>query len=193
MGDRFPLLSGAPGLSVLERDGRRQYFSTLRQYQINNKEWESIIRKVNQKESGLSELFQNAKDEKDLVENWFLRPIEDKLNQEKNKIDEFRKLAFQFIEQYRSNQSKILRKGIIEQYFEDTKPLKDMIDDYAQKDRDAVNLRTEMILYAKSLRKELDRLQTEIAAGQEKFEQIEREQRQIVYEQLSYQIYLSED
>ena len=173
--------------------GRRQYFSTLRQYQINNKEWESIIRKVNQKESGLSELFQNAKDEKDLVENWFLRPIEDKLNQEKNKIDEFRKLAFQFIEQYRSNQSKIRRKGIIEQYFEDTKPLKDMIDDYAQKDRDAVNLRTEMILYAKSLRKELDRLQTEIAAGQEKFEQIEREQRQIVYEQLSYQIYLSED
>ena len=133
--------------------GRRQYFSTLRQYQINNKEWESIIRKVNQKESGLSELFQNAKDEKDLVENWFLRPIEDKLNQEKNKIDEFRKLAFQFIEQYRSNQSKIRRKGIIEQYFEDTKPLKNMIDDYAQKDRDAVNLRTEIILYAKSLRK----------------------------------------
>ena len=173
--------------------GRRQYFSTLRQYQINNKEWESIIRKVNQKESGLSELFQNAKDEKDLVENWFLRPIEDKLNQEKNKIDEFRKLAFQFIEQYRSNQSKIRRKGIIEQYFEDTKPLKNMIDDYAQKDRDAVNLRTEIILYAKSLRKELDRLQTEISAGQEKFEQIEREQRQIVYEQLSYQIYLSED
>ena len=50
-----------------------------------------------------------------------------------------------------------------------------------------------MILYAKLLRKELDRLQTEIAAGQEKFEQMEREQRQIVYEQLSYQIYLSED
>lgn len=173
--------------------GRRQYFSTLRQYQINNKEWESIIRKVNQKESGLSELFQNAKDEKDLVENWFLRPIEDKLNQEKNKIDEFRKLAFQFIEQYRSNQSKIQRKGIIEQYFEDTKPLKAEIDDYVQKDRDDVNLRTEMILYAKSLQKELERLQAEISAGQEKLGQIEKEQRQIVYEQLSYQIYLSED
>ena len=78
--------------------GRRQYFSTLRQYQINNKEWESIIRKVNQKESGLSELFQNAKDEKDLVEKLVsCVPIEDKLNQEKNKIDEFRKLAFQLL------------------------------------------------------------------------------------------------
>ncbi len=67
------------------------------------------------------------------MENWFLRPIEDKLNQEKNKTDEFRKLAFQFIEQYKSNQSKIQRKGIIERYFEDTKPLKVQIDDYVQK------------------------------------------------------------
>ena len=108
--------------------GRQQYFTTLRQYQINNKEWESIIRKVNQKESGLSELFQNAKDEKGLVEKWFLRPIEEKLNQEENKIDKFRKLSFQFIEQHRSNQSKIQRKGLIEQYFEDTKPLKLDID-----------------------------------------------------------------
>ena len=45
--------------------GRGQYFNKLREYQVNNKEWESIIRKVNQKESGLSELFQNAKDEKE--------------------------------------------------------------------------------------------------------------------------------
>lgn len=166
--------------------GRGQYFNKLREYQVNNKEWESIIRKVNQKESGLSELFQNAKDEKNLVENWFLRPIEDKLNQEKNKTDEFRKLAFQFIEQYKSNQSKIQRKGIIEQYFEDTKPLKVQIDDYVQKDHDAAALRTEMILYVKALQRELKRLETEIAAGQEKIDQIKREQRRIVYEKLSY-------
>ncbi len=35
--------------------GRGQYFNKLREYQVNNKEWESIIRKVNQKESGLSD------------------------------------------------------------------------------------------------------------------------------------------
>lgn len=173
--------------------GRGQYFNKLREYQVNNKEWESIIRKVNQKESGLSELFQNAKDEKNLVENWFLRPIEDKLNQEKNKTDEFRKLAFQFIEQYKSNQSKIQRKGIIERYFEDTKPLKVQIDDYVQKDHDAAALRTEMILYVKALQRELKRLETEIAAGQEKIDQIKREQRRIVYEKLSYGIYIDED
>ena len=173
--------------------GRRQYFSTLRQYQINNKEWESIIRKVNQKESGLSELFQNAKDEKDLVENWFLRPIEDKLNQEKNKIDEFRKLTFQFVEQYRSNQSKIQRKGIIEQYFEDTKPLQQGIDDYIQKDQTAVNLKAEMILYAKALKAETAWLSEKTEELQDKLEQIRKEQERIVYEQLSCKIYAYED
>ncbi len=173
--------------------GRRQYFNTLRQYQINNKEWESIIWKVNQKESGLSELFRDAKDEKDLVENWFLRPIEDKLNQEKNKIDEFRKLAFQFIEQYRSNQSKIRRKGIIEQYFEDTKPLQHGIDHYVKKDQETEALRMELILYAKALQKEIKGLAAEILKGQEKAEQIIREQKQILYEKLSYRIYLCED
>ena len=173
--------------------GRRQYFATLRQYQINNKEWESIIRKVNQKESGLSELFQNATDEKDLVENWFLRPIEEKLNQEKNKIDEFRKLSFQFVEQYRSNQSKIQRKGMIERYFEDTKPLQQEIDDYMQTDQTAVNLRTEMILYVKALQAETVGLDEKIAAVQEKLEQIRKEQERIVYEQLSCKIYDYED
>jgi len=107
--------------------------------------------------------------------------------------DEFRKLAFQFIEQYKSNQSKIQRKGIIERYFEDTKPLKVQIDDYVQKDHDAAALRTEMILYVKALQRELKRLETEIAAGQEKIDQIKREQRRIVYEKLSYGIYIDED
>lgn len=173
--------------------GQRQYFTALRQFQIDNKEWESIIKKVNQKESGLSELFRNAKDEKDLVENWFLRPIEDKLNREQDKIQEFQKLAFQFIGQYRSNQSKIRRKGIIERYFEDTKPLKERIDDYVGKDREAANLRTELILYARALEDELERLTGEILQSQERLEEIRREHRQIEYEKLSFEIYRYED
>ena len=49
----------------------RQYFDKLMEYQINYKEWESIIKKVNLKESGLSELFSDCRDEKGLVEKWF--------------------------------------------------------------------------------------------------------------------------
>ena len=46
----------------------RQYFQKLMEYQIYYKEWETIIQKINQQESGLSMLFYDCKDEKKLVE-----------------------------------------------------------------------------------------------------------------------------
>lgn len=169
--------------------GRRQYFGTLRQYQINNKEWESIIRKVNQKESGLSELFSNSKDEKDLVENWFLKPIEDKLNQEKNRIDEFRKLTFQFIEQYRSNQSKIEKKALIEKYFEDTKSFKEDIDRYVRLDEDRCEHTARMALYVKKLNEAIEILAANLDDKSNLLLEIEKYINQILYEKISYEIY----
>ena len=62
----------------------RQYFDKLAEYQIYYKEWENIIKKVNLKESGLSELFADCRDEKGLVEKWFLDAVESKLNREKD-------------------------------------------------------------------------------------------------------------
>lgn len=169
--------------------GRRQYFATLRQYQINNKEWESIIRKVNQKESGLSELFSNSKDEKELVVNWFLRPIEDKLNQEKNRIDEFRKLTFQFIEQYRSNQSKIEKKSLVEKYFEDTKPLKDDIDRYVALYEDKCEYTAKMAAYVKKLNDTISDLTSGIEEKNNSLADIKNIINQIIYEKISYEIY----
>lgn len=43
----------------------RQYFDKLMEYQINYKEWETIIKKINLKESGLSDLLRTAKMKKD--------------------------------------------------------------------------------------------------------------------------------
>ena len=106
---------------------RRMYFAKLGEYQINYKEWESIIKKVNLKESGLSELFSNAKDEKGLVEKWFLDAIENKLNVENSRIKGFQSLAYKFIRMYRNNQSKIQQKSIMEKYFEDAKVMDEAI------------------------------------------------------------------
>ena len=48
----------------------------LMEYQINYKEWETIIKKINVKESGLSIFFSDCRDEKGLTEKWFLEAIE---------------------------------------------------------------------------------------------------------------------
>ena len=63
-----------------------------REYQIHDKEWETIIKKINLKESGLSELFNDCRDEKGLVEKWFLEAVESKLNKEKNRMKEFQSI-----------------------------------------------------------------------------------------------------
>ncbi len=171
------------------RYARTQYYSTLRQYQINNKEWESIIRKVNQKESGLSELFSNSKDEKELVENWFLRPIEDKLNQDKNKIEEFRNLTLKFIEQYRKNQTSIERKSIIEKYFEDTKQLKQDIDKYVSVNEDRREQTAKMVGYVRKLNEAIEHLSYVLENKEESRMELENDIKHIIYQQISCMIY----
>ena len=91
----------------------RQYFDKLKEYQINYKEWEAIIKKVNLKESGLSDLFSDCRDEKGLLEKWFLDAVESKLNREKNRMKEFQDILEKYVGQYQDNQSKILRRDRI--------------------------------------------------------------------------------
>lgn len=100
-------------LNVSEQS--RKYYQKLREYKINNKEWD-IIHKINLKESGLSELFSDAKNVDGLVEKWFLPTVEDKLNKTSNRITSFRELVKKYIFQYREIKSKIEKKDTIEQF-----------------------------------------------------------------------------
>lgn len=97
----------------------RQYFEKLKEYQINYKEWETIIKKVNLKESGLSDLFADCRDEKGLVEKWFLDAVESKLNRDKNRMKEFQSIVEKYVEQYKDNRSKIERRDTIRRFQEE--------------------------------------------------------------------------
>jgi len=97
----------------------KQYFDKLAEYQIYYKEWENIIKKVNLKESGLSELFADCRDEKGLIEKWFLDAVESKLNKEKDRMKEFQNIIEKYVVSYKANQSKIERRNTIRQFKED--------------------------------------------------------------------------
>ena len=92
----------------------RQYFDKLREYKIDFREWEEIIKKVNENESGLSYLFADCKDEKGLIEKWLLKSVEKKLDPEGIKIRNFRDITGKYIRQYRDNESKIKQRDNIE-------------------------------------------------------------------------------
>lgn len=91
----------------------KQYFNKLAEYQIYYKEWETIIKKVNLKESGLSDLFADCRDEKGLMEKWFLDAVENKLNQDRNRMKEFQGIMEKYTGQYKDNRSKIQRRDTI--------------------------------------------------------------------------------
>ncbi|MBW9152247.1 hypothetical protein [Clostridium estertheticum] len=94
----------------------KNYFDNLRQFKINNKEWESIIKKINMRESGLSELFQESKNVSGLVEKWFIKVVEDKINKDEDKIKNFSEIVKKYIYQYRYNQAKIQKKDAIGEF-----------------------------------------------------------------------------
>ncbi len=104
---------------------QKQYFEKIKEYQIDYKEWESIINKINQQESGLSNLFSDCKDERGLVEKWFLGTVEEKLNSDKNRIKEFQNITEKYVEQYRDNQSKIQRRDTINLFKEQADIIKE--------------------------------------------------------------------
>lgn len=108
----------------------KQYFDKLAEYQIYYKEWENIVRKINLEESGLSKLFADCRDEKGLIEKWFLDAVENKLNKEKDRMKEFQNIIEKYVISYKANQSKIERRNTIRQFKEDASEIASSAGEY---------------------------------------------------------------
>ena len=122
----------------------RQYFDKLAEYQIYYKEWETIMKKVNLKESGLSELFADCRDEKSLVEKWLLDAVASKLNKEKDRMKEFQNIMEKYVGQYKDNKSKIQRRDIIRQFRQESQEVMETAGQYETVEKE-LQLRQEQI------------------------------------------------
>lgn len=142
----------------------RQYFDRLQEYQIHYKEWETIIKKVNLKESGLSDLFSDCRDEKGLVEKWFLDAVESKLNKEKNRMREFQNIVQKYVGQYKDNKSKIERRDTIRLFKEQSVRMEDAVSCY----RNAENIQADYENRIAAFLVELQKLEDDISREIEK-------------------------
>ena len=101
----------------------KQYFNKLAEYGVDYREWQNIIKKINEEESGLSKLFAECKDEKGLLEKWFLDAVENKLNKEKNRMQEFRNILEKYISTYSENYNKIQRQEKLDLFQQEAAPI----------------------------------------------------------------------
>ena len=170
----------------------RQYFDKLMEYQINYKEWETIIKKINVKESGLSDLFSDCKDEKGLTEKWFLEAIESKLNKEKNRIREFQAILEKYAGQYKDNRSKIKRRDNIRAFKEEAESIRTRAEEYQTAENEERNQENKIAWFIHDVNELLNETQKEYNSSKEQMENLDKDVARVEYEELSSKVYESE-
>ena len=171
----------------------RQYFDKLMEYQIYYKEWENIIKKVNLKESGLSELFANCRDEKGLTEIWFLSTIEKKLNKEKDRIKEFQTILEKYVAQYKDNRSKIERRDTIQVFKEEAKVIESYGQNFERLSKELACQENKIACFIQKLNACQELSEGELNRLFEEIKKIEEEIAYLEYERLSAEFYQLED
>ena len=166
---------------------RRKYFDRLKQYNINSREWESIIKKINMKESGLSDLFQDAKTIGGLIEKWFIPAVEDKLNDKDNKVKNSQEIMEKFVYQYKENEVKLKRKLGIQHFKEATRDIMGSAERFKAKKDETEEIKNSIAnLYSYilcSIEKLTDKKE-ELSSG---LERLKGELGEIEYERMSYE------
>ncbi len=171
----------------------RQYFDKLLEYQINSKEWETIIKKVNLEESGLSNLFADCKDERGLVEKWFLEAVEGKLNKEKDRMAEFQAITEKYAGQYRDNQSKIQRRDTIRLFKEEGMRIEEKALQYLEAEGKKEQQEKQIAAFICELNRVKALAQENIQEVKGSLEDIRRAVGRIEYEKLSKEYYQLEE
>ncbi len=170
----------------------KNYFDNLRQYKINNKEWESIIKKINMNESGLSELFREAKNVSGLVEKWFIKAVEDKINKDEDKIKNFSEIVKKYIYQYRYNQSKIEKKQAIEEFRSCAKEILAVAEIFMEHREHSESLKNKIANLIKYLKGSLSLEEDKKEVLEFKILEIESYIKNIKYEKISSEVYAFE-
>lgn len=163
----------------------RQYFYKLMEYQINYKEWETIIRKVNVKESGLSELFCDCRTEKELVEKWFLEAVESKLNKEENKVKNFQEILEKYAGKYKNIKEQLKRRDAIQKFKEAAEEIQINAEDFLVKEGEKIEQEKVIAAFIARLNVLYEEAEIERERQEEGRKKLQEELEFLKYEQLS--------
>lgn len=162
-----------------------QYFYKLMEYQINYKEWETIIRKVNVKESGLSELFSDCRTEKELVEKWFLEAVESKLNKEENKVKNFQEILEKYAGKYKNIKEQLKRRDAIQKFKEAAEEIQINAEDFLVKEGEKIEQEKVIAAFIARLNVLYEEAEIERERQEEGRKKLQEELEFLKYEQLS--------
>lgn len=104
-------------------DHKRKFKAKLLEYRINEKEWKDVYTKVNASEGGMSDLFENSRTSQDLLNDWIIPAIEDKLSGDdedsQDKIDDIRLSINNYIAEKNSRMEELKKLDELREFLDD--------------------------------------------------------------------------
>lgn len=174
------------------------YYDKLAEYQIYSSEWESIVKKINNEESGLSRLFSDSSDEKGLIEKWFLPSIEDKIagrrrRQNENPIKNYSKIVLDHAVTYKANISSIKRRDTLNLLLKDLFETRGLARDYKDVDSARLYAGAAIVSFSNELKKLLQNVNSKAEELREGCALLSDMVKRVEYEELSALVHKNEE
>ncbi len=168
---------------------KSEYFEELRTYKLNYKEWEDIIRNINNDESGLSNLYDKHKTDEALVRNVIVPLIESKINGEKSIIEALKTNLSAYIENYKQNKESFDQVEVLKQFTYEITPVLELLKQGGLKEEEKHSLYKTLSYINNACEKELSKKSKERFQLEELIEELKGELKRVSYEEYSLNYY----
>lgn len=168
---------------------KSEYFEELKAHRLDYKEWEEIIRSINNDESGLSNLYDKHKTDEALLRNVIIPLIESKINGEKNTIGSIRDNLGQYIENYKNSREAIHEVELLKAFQGDMLPVNQLLTEGIAKEESRENLYKRLSSIALLCQEEGLKRGREKLQHEELVAELDQELIQVQYEEYSLKYY----
>ena len=181
-----------PGLFThydMNSEQGKQYFKRLATFGVNHLEWENIVHRINEDESGVAELFSDCPTVRKMVEKWFLNLIEEKLNTNMDKMDNFRVLIETYILECIKNKESLKRKEQFDLFETKSETIRKAAVERDSVDENLKEKQYEIAAYMESLSGMQSSIQNSISEKNDQHTECEEEIRANTYGKYSAEYY----
>ncbi|MVX66564.1 hypothetical protein GKZ28_23120 [Clostridium chromiireducens] len=172
---------------------KSQYFEDLRAYKLNYKEWEDIIRIINNDESGLSNLYDKHKTDEALIRNVIIPLIESKINGEKNIIEGIRNNLSKYVETFKQSKEAFYEVDLLKSFKVDTAPVIEMLKEGILKEEERDTLYKKLSIINAACEEEFTKKCSEKLQCEEFYGELKNELQKVRHEEHSFNYYNLQD
>ncbi|WP_058484989.1 coiled-coil domain-containing protein [Defluviitalea phaphyphila] len=177
-------------IQCFRRYEKKEYYNQLTNFKIYPNEWKDLMIKINEQESGINEIFDNAKTSQKLLEYWILDAIEKNLNVE---ISNYSKDLEVYVDEVIRVEKELINKKIYEDFIQDISEFNKKIDILIEDEKDFKNIKLEINRIYNYLHQKIKEIKDKRDFLNETIRELNIKLRDIRFSQESYKYHIEND